>query len=149
MSSIDYETIYKRALVRIDDLKLLNYSKEDFYDFMSELLKSCMSVPKLRKLFSSFSFDDEIESLEFNLSNSVDESYDIQFVTNILAKGIIINYLPSRLESTVHLATMIGGTEEKKLVDNYKTNIERLKNLEKEFDLEISQHSYYFGNNGV
>ena len=148
MASIEFDTIYKRALSRINDLKLSRYTESDFYEVMLEWLKSCSSSPRFRKLFSSFVVDEDAEVVEFRMNQPVDDYYDSNFVTTMLAKGIIINYLPSRLEDTVHLATMIGGTEEKKLLDNYKNNMERLNRLNREFNRDIARHPYYFGNYG-
>ena len=152
MPSIEYDDIYKKSLTMINDLELATYTKDDFYDILCEWLHTASSLPLLRKKFSSFSLDDEIMKLDFTLTNSVDDSYDLEFVKMILAKGIIINYFPSKLENTKNLATMIGGKEEKKLIDNYSKNMERLRELKKELELELSRHTYYFteygGNNG-
>ena len=54
MPSIEYETIYKRALRRIDDLNLASYTEEDFYDTMRDWLHTVMSDPLFRKQFSEF-----------------------------------------------------------------------------------------------
>nr|DAY00905.1 MAG TPA: hypothetical protein [Caudoviricetes sp.] len=148
MPSLKYEDIYKRALTMINDLELATYTEEDFYDTLCEWLHTTSSLPLLRKKFSVYSFDDEIMELNFTLSNSVDDFYDSEFVKTILAKGIIINYFPSKLEDTKNLATMIGGKEEKKLIDNYSKNIERLTQLKREWELELSRHTYYFGEYG-
>ena len=129
-------------------MKLASYTESDFYEVMLEWLKSCSSSPRFRKLFNSFIVDEDAEVVEFRMNQSVDDYYDTDFVTTMLAKGIILNYLPSRLEDTVHLATMIGGTEEKKLLDNYKNNMERLNRLNREFNRDIARHSYYFGSYG-
>lgn len=148
MPSLKYEDIYKRALTMINDLELATYTEEDFYDTLCEWLHTTSSLPLLRKKFSSYAIDDEIMELNFTLSNSVDDFYDSEFVKTILAKGIIINYFPSKLENTKNLATMIGGKEEKKLIDNYSKNIERLTQLKREWELELSRHTYYFGEYG-
>lgn len=148
MPSLKYEDIYKRALTMINDLELATYTEENFYDTLCEWLHTTSSLPLLRKKFSVYSFDDEIMELNFTLSNSVDDFYDSEFVKTILAKGIIINYFPSKLENTKNLATMIGGKEEKKLIDNYSKNIERLTQLKREWELELSRHTYYFGEYG-
>lgn len=148
MPSITYDSIYKRALSRITDLELATYTEEDFYDYMKEWLHSAASSTLLRKKFSKFSLDDEIMMLTFELSNSVDEDYDSDFVISTLAKGLIINYFPQKLEHTKNLATAIGGKEEKVLLNNYNKNMERLAQLESEFERELSRHSYYFGKYG-
>nr|DAF71152.1 MAG TPA: hypothetical protein [Caudoviricetes sp.] len=148
MPSLKYEDIYKRALTMINDLELATYTEEDFYSVLCEWLHTTSSFPLLRKKFSTYSFDDEIMNINFTLTNSVDDFYDSEFVKTILAKGIIINYFPSKLENTKNLATMIGGKEEKKLIDNYSKNMERLTQLKREWELELSRHTYYFGEYG-
>lgn len=148
MPSLSYESIYKKALTMINDLELATYTKDDFYNILREWLQTTSSLPLLRKKFSSYSLDDEIMTLTFTLNNSVDDEFDKNFVKTILAKGIIINYFPSKLENTKNLATMIGGKEEKKLIDNYSKNIERLTQLEREWERDLSRHSYYFSEYG-
>lgn len=148
MPSIDYESIYKRALTRINDLELASYTQDDFYDFLKEWLHTASSSTVFRKKFTKYSLDDEIMTLTFELSNSVDEEYDKEFVISVLAKGVIINYFPSKLEHSANLAVMIGGKEEKKLLGNYNQNMERLKRLERDFERELSRHTYYFGEYG-
>lgn len=148
MPSIKYEAIYKRALTRINDLELATYTQDDFYEYLKEWLHTTSSAPLLRKKFSKYSLDDELMTLTFELNNSVDEEYDKNFVTSILAKGVIINYFPSKLEHSANLAVMIGGKEEKKLLGNYNQNMERLKTLERDFERELSRHTYYFSEYG-
>ena len=113
MPSINYEAIYKRALTRINDLELATYTQDDFYEHLKEWLHTASSSALLRKKFSKYSLDDELMTLTFELNNSVDEDYDKDFVMSILAKGVIINYFPSKLENMMNLATWIGGKEEK------------------------------------
>lgn len=144
MPSIEYDDVYKRALTKINDLDLANYTEEDFKEYMKEWLHSSISKPYLRKKFSSFSFNDDFEEINFSLVDPVDDDYDSQFVISALANGLIVNYFPSKLETTANLAVMIGGKEEKKLLDTYSKNIERLDKLRKEWELELSRHSYYF-----
>lgn len=148
MPSIKYEDIYKRALTMIDDLDLASYTQNDFYEILKEWLHNTSSLPLLRSKFNSYSLDDELMTLTFILNNSVDDSFDTNFVKGILARGIIISYFPSKLENTKNLATMIGGKEEKKLIDNYSKNMERLAQLEREWERDLSRHTYYFGVNG-
>lgn len=148
MPSISYEQIYKRALSMINDLELATYTEQDFYDILCQWLRTTSSTPLLRKKFSSYVLDDEIMRLDFTLTNSVDDYFDEDFVTTILAKGVVINYFPSKLEHTKNLATMVGGKEEKKLIDNYSKNIERLNQLKREWERELSRHTYYFGEYG-
>lgn len=148
MPSLKYEDIYKRALTMINDLELATYTEEDFYSILCEWLHTTASFPLLRKKFSSYSLDDEVMDINFTLSNSVDDFYDSEFVKTILAKGIIISYFPSKLESTKNMAVALGGKEEKVLINTYNKNMERLTQLKREWELELSRHTYYFGEYG-
>ena len=65
-----------------------------------------------------------------------------------VAKGIIINYFPSKLENSKNLAVMVGGKEEKILLNTYSKNIERLNQLQRDWERELSRHTYYFGEYG-
>lgn len=148
MPSIQYEQIYKKALSMISDLELATYTEQDFYDILCQWLRTTSSTPLLRMKFSSYVLDDTMEKLTFTLKNSVDDYFDEDFVVTILAKGIVINYFPSKLEHSKHLAVQIGGEKEKKLIDNYSKNMERLATLKREWELELSRHTYYFGEYG-
>lgn len=148
MPSIDYETIYKRSLSMIDDLDLANYTEDDFYDNLSEWLHAAAGNPLFRKKCASFEMDDEIMLITCELNNSVDDYFDKEFVITNLAKGLVICYYPHKLENTKNLAVMIGGKEEKKLIDNYSKNMERLNELRREYERDLSRHSYYFSEYG-
>lgn len=148
MPSIKYETIYDRAVSRIKDTELFQLVEEDFYDFMKQWLHAAFQLPQFRRQFKSFVPDDEVMTVAYTLNNSVDEIYDTEFVINILSEGVIVNYLPSKIDTGVNMAVMIGGKEEKKLLDNYSKMQERLNTLEVKLGRELAQHGYYFGKYG-
>ena len=58
MPSLEYESIYKRALTMINDLDLATYTQNDFYDVLREWLRTAASLPLFRKKFESFSLND-------------------------------------------------------------------------------------------
>ena len=147
MPSITYDSIYKRALTRIKDTELARLTENDMMTFLVEWLQSAISNPYLRKKFETFTPNDEIEQISFTLVNSVDETYDKNFVINTLAKGLIVNYFPSKLEKAEYLNMIVYGGEEK-IKDNYKNAQNRLNVLTREYYRELSQHGYYFGKSG-
>ena len=148
MPSIKYETIYDRALSRIKDTELFQLAEDDFYEYMCQWLHAAISLPQFRRQFVSFEPDDEVMTLSYVLNNSVDENYDNDFVTNVLSEGVIVNYFPSKIDTGINMSVMIGGKEEKKLLDNYGKMQERLNTLEVKLGRELAQHGYYFGKYG-
>ena len=87
----------------INDLEFATYTEGRFYDTLREWLHTTSSTHFSGRNSLRILFDDVSEDVKFTLLNSVDDFYDSEFVKTILAKGIIINYFPSKLENTKNL----------------------------------------------
>ena len=92
-------------------------------------------------LFSN-TLDDEILELTFELKNSVDEDSDNYFVKDVFAQGMVICWMQQQIDKVTSLATVVGGKEEKTILNNYKNNIARLKELKVEFKKTIRDYGY-------
>lgn len=129
---LSYSTLFSRVLNKINDQKELSMDENDLLEIYTERLHSVVGKPRVRRLFSSISLDDEIQEMTFTLNNSVDEESDKDFVLEILSLGMAIEWLQPQVDSVIHTSVMIGGKEEKKLLDNHKNMIERLDSMKKE-----------------
>ena len=129
---LSYSTLFSRVLNKINDPKELSLDESDLLEIYTERLHSVVGKPRVRRLFSSLSLDDEIQEMTFTLNNSVDEESDKDFVLEILSLGMAIEWLQPQVDSVIHTSVMIGGKEEKKLLDNHKNMIERLDSMKKE-----------------
>lgn len=129
---LSYSTLFSRVLNKINDPKELSLDESDLLEIYTERLHSVVGKPRVRRLFSSVSLDDEIQEMTFTLNNSVDEESDKDFVLEILSLGMAIEWLQPQVDSVIHTSVMIGGKEEKKLLDNHKNMIERLDSMKKE-----------------
>ena len=130
--TLSYSTLFSRVLNKINDPKELSLDENDLLEIYTERLHSVVGKPRVRRLFSSISLDDEIQEMTFTLNNSVDEESDKDFVLEILSLGMAIEWLQPQVDSVIHTSVMIGGKEEKKLLDNHKNMIERLDSMKKE-----------------
>ena len=101
-------------------------------EIYTERLHSVVGKPRVRRLFSSLTLDDEIQEMTFALNNSVDEESDKDFVLEILSLGMAIEWLQPQVDSVIHTSVMIGGKEEKRVLDNHKNMIDRLNSMKKE-----------------
>ena len=138
-----YEEIYSQFYSKIDDPTFFKkYSKDEAYDLMRTWLHSIVSLPYLKKRFSSIILNDEILELTFQLKNSVDEDSDNYFVKDIFAQGMVICWMQQKIDKAVSLATVIGGKEEKTILNNYKNNIARLNELKNQFRKIIRDYGY-------
>ena len=141
---LSYSTLFSRVLNKINDPKELSLDENDLLEIYTERLHSVVGKPRVRRLFSSISLDDEIQELTFTLNNSVDEESDTDFVLEILSLGMAIEWLQPQVDSIMHTSVMIGGKEEKKLLDNHKNMIERLDSMKKEQNKMIRDYGYMY-----
>ncbi|MDY5913528.1 MAG: hypothetical protein SPJ62_16305 [Inconstantimicrobium porci] len=130
--TLPYSTLFSRVLNKINDPKELSLDENDLLEIYTERLHSVVGKPRVRRLFSSISLDDEIQEMTFALNNSVDEESDKDFVLEILSLGMAIEWLQPQVDSIMHTSVMIGGKEEKKILDNHKNMIDRLDSMKKE-----------------
>ena len=141
---LSYSTLFSRVLNKINDPKELSLDENDLLEIYTERLHSVVGKPRVRRLFSSISLDDEIQEMTFTLNNSVDEESDKDFVLEILSLGMAIEWLQPQVDSVIHTSVMIGGKEEKKLLDNHKNMIDRLDNMKKEQNKMIRDYGYMY-----
>lgn len=141
---LSYSTLFSRVLNKINDPKELSLDENDLLEIYTERLHSVVGKPRVRRLFSSLSLDDEIQEMTFTLNNSVDEESDKDFVLEILSLGMAIEWLQPQVDSVIHTSVMIGGKEEKKLLDNHKNMIDRLDSMKKEQNKMIRDYGYMY-----
>ena len=141
---LSYSTLFSRVLNKINDPKELSLDENDLLEIYTERLHSVVGKPRVRRLFSSISLDDEIKEMTFTLNNSVDEESDTDFVLEILSLRMAIEWFQPQVDSVIHTSVMIGGKEEKKLLDNHKNMIERLDSMKKEQNKMIRDYGYIY-----
>lgn len=141
---LPYETVFSRTRGRVNDPKELSLSENDLLEIYTERLHNVIGKPRVRRLFSSIVLDDEIQQIDFTLNNSVDEASDIDFVTDLLILGMTIEWLQPQVDSILHTSVMIGGKEEKKLLDNHKNMIDRLGSMKTELNKMIRDYGYMY-----
>ena len=141
---LSYSTLFSRVLNKINDPKELSLDENDLLEIYTERLHSVVGKPRVRRLFSSLSLDDEIQEMTFTLNNSVDEESDKDFVLEILSLGMAIEWLQPQVDSVIHTSVMIGGKEEKRVLDNHKNMIERLDSMKKEQNKMIRDYGYMY-----
>lgn len=141
---LSYSTLFSRVLNKINDPKELALDKNDLFEIYTERLHSVIGKPRVRRLFSSITFDDELQEMQFTLNNPVDEESDEDFVLELLSLGMTIEWLQPQVDSILHTSVMIGGKEEKKLLDNHKNMIDRLDSMKKEQNKMIRDYGYMY-----
>lgn len=114
MASLLYEQIYSSLLRKITDYDFLRVSRQDAEEQLNEYLHSAISKPYCRRLFSSVLFDDELAEITYELNQTTDESQDQDFVIEMLALGMLIEWTEPMVNSKLLQQQMITSSKESK-----------------------------------
>ncbi len=140
-----YEEIYSQFYSKQTDPTFYKkYSKEEAYDLMKNWLHSLVGTPYIRKCFSSITLDDNILELTFKLNLSIDDESDNYFVKDVFAQGMVICWEQQQIDKITNMAAVLGGKEEKSLLNNYKNNMTRVKTLEVNLRKFIRDYGYVY-----
>ena len=137
-----YEEIYSQFFSKNIDNTFLNYSKEDAYELLRDWLHSLVGIPYIKKCFSTITLDDELMELTFQLANPVDDDSDNYFVKDILSQGLVICWMQQKVDNIVNLSVVIGGKDEKTILNNYRNNITRLEEMKVQLRKTIRDYGY-------
>lgn len=113
MASLDYSKIYSRLFSKIEAYDFIELSEDDLNELLCDWIHSASANPYVRRLFSTFSLDDEIQQIEYEIKYSVDDFSDEEFVIEVLTLGIVIAWLEPKKNSINNIAQMFGSKEEK------------------------------------
>lgn len=141
---LSYETIFNRTRGKYDDVKELSLDRNDLLEINTERLHNAIGDPRVRRLFSKIILDDEIQQIDFELNNSIDEQSDEEFVIKLLVLGMAIEWLTPKIDSIINTAAVIGGKEEKVLINNHKNMMSRLDSMKKEQHKLIRDYGYIY-----
>lgn len=141
---LPYETVFSRTLGRINDQKELSLNQSDFIEIYTERLHNVVGKPRVRRLFSSITLDDEIQQIDFTLNYSVDNDSDVDFVSDVLVLGMSIEWLQPQVDTLSNVIQMLGTTEEKMLNNPYKNARSRLDEMKTELNKMIRDYGYMY-----
>ena len=138
-----YEEIYSQFYSKeTDPTFFTKYSKDEEYDLLRDWLHSIVGIPYIKKCFSTITLDDELMELTFELANPVDDNSDNYFVKDVLSQGLVICWMQQKVDNVVNLSVVIGGKDEKTILNNYKANITRLEDLKIQLRKTIRDYGY-------
>lgn len=128
MASLNYDDIYSRVLDKITDYDFLRISDSEIYEELNRKMKIALSKPYLRRLFSSISYDDEIQLFTYELNYNVDEEADKDFVAEAIALGVVVTWLEPKVKTTNLIHQQFTSSKESKWY-NQKDHLSTLKDL--------------------
>ena len=111
--TLQYEDIFSIFLSKITDYSFLEYDENFINKQMVSWLHSSSSHPRLRAKFSAFNLNDREAILDFSLKNPTNEQSDSDFVTDVLARAMVIAWLEPEVKNILLTKQLLTGSEEK------------------------------------
>jgi hypothetical protein len=142
--TLQYEDIFSIFLSKITDYSFLDYDENFIRGQMVSWLHSSSSSPRLRAKFSEFNLNDEESALSFALKNSLGEQSDYDFVTDVLARAMVIAWLEPEVKNVLLTKQLLTGSEEKFYAQaNHLSQLEQMLNTAKtEFKNILRDYGY-------
>ena len=130
--TLQYEDIFSLFLSKITDYSFLEYDEDFVKTQMVSWLHSAVAIPRLRAKFSELYLDDIKSILNFAVKTSIDNESDVEFVTDILARAMVIAWLEPQVKNVLLTKQMLGGKEEKFYAQaNHVSQLEQMLNSAK------------------
>ena len=82
-------------------------------ELLNGYLRSTASKPMVRRLFTSFVMDDDVEEIEYELKEIMDEDSDRDFVEEVMATGMIAEWASPRYHSTLLTNQLLTNSEQR------------------------------------
>lgn len=112
MTSVKYDDIFSSFLGYIEDSKFALLDDDSANLLMYEYLQKALAKPHVKYLFSSIEFNNETNCIDYNIKNSLSEDSDIDFVVDLLSKGMVVEWLQPIVKRTSLLKQMITSSKE-------------------------------------
>lgn len=111
MASLQLSTIFDYFLGYITDYDYLSLDESDISTLELEYIKKSVAKPYMRNLFSSITIDEDEEVVSFEMAYPTTDENDESFVSDILAKAMVIQWLQPQVRSKLNTAQMFTGKQ--------------------------------------
>lgn len=109
----EFEELYSRFYLRVEDYNIVGLEEKVVTNMMNGWIKSTLSKPYIRRLFDELDFDEDIGELEYEMKLSVSEDEDKDFVEEVIALGMVVEWLSPKYHSTLLTSQMFSNSDQK------------------------------------
>lgn len=110
----NYEDIYSRFLLKIQDYELANLVEADANALMKEWLRSSLSKVNIRRLFNTISRNEELGTMEYTLKTPIDDEQDKDFIEELLSHQLVVEWCQPKVKTIKLMNQMITNSKESK-----------------------------------
>lgn len=109
----EFDELYSRFYLRVEDYNIVGLEEKVVTNMMNGWIKSTLSKPYVRRLFDELDFDEDIGELEYEMKLSVSEEEDKDFVEEVIALGMVVEWLSPKYHSTLLTSQMFSNSDQK------------------------------------
>ena len=109
----EFNEIYSRFYLRVNDYEIAGLKEKLVNEMLNGYLRSTLSKPMVRRLFSSIVIDDDVEEIEYELREPLDEDSDKDFVEEVISMGMVSEWINPRYHSTLLTSQLLSNSEQK------------------------------------
>lgn len=113
MATLSYDAVYSSFLSNVTDYKLASQDDETTDEVMKETLHKAVASPFISRILDELTMDDTEETITYTLKHSTTDDRDNDYLTKVLGKQMVCEWLTPQLNSTTMLAQMFAGKEQK------------------------------------
>ena len=113
MASLELDNIYSRFYLRIKDYEIVGLEEKIVKEMMNGYIRSTLAKPMVRRVFQYISIDEDFGEVEFELRDPWDEDSDSDFVGEMLALGMVCEWVSPRYHSTLLTSQFFSNSEQK------------------------------------
>lgn len=109
----EFNDIYSRFYLRVEDYNIVGLDKNLVKEMMNGWMKSALSKPYVRRLFDTLSIDEDVEEIEYTMKYPVNDEEDKDFVEELLALGMVAEWVSPKYHSTLLTSQVYSNSEQK------------------------------------
>lgn len=106
-----FDEIFSRFMLKVTDYSFVEMEDDLVYDMMIGWMVSTLSKPYVRRIFSSLVVDEDLEEIEFELANPEDEQADADYAMEVIATGMVVEWVTPQVNSVINTQQMFSGKE--------------------------------------
>lgn len=109
----EFDELYSRFYLRVEDYNIVGLEEKVVTNMMNGWIKSTLSKPYVRRLFDELDLDEDIGELEYEMKLPVSEEEDKDFVEEVIALGMVVEWLSPKYHSTLLTSQMFSNSDQK------------------------------------
>lgn len=113
MITLEFTDVFDVFHNKVDAYDFIELTTNEIENFEKDWLLATGAKPYVRRLFTTYKVDSDADTVSFEMNYSIDDDTDRDFVIEILALGMCVEWLSPKVNSLDNIFQVFGSKEEK------------------------------------